>query len=387
LVLLVLAAAVQGSTPAEVTCGMGASPATLQPYSVLVEGQEATGVYAYPAGTPTALVVIGHGLGGSANGMAPFVEAAAREGALAVALDYRGFWRAYKVFNGAEDTAAAVNDLVARCGDLPVILWGVSMGGHVSSLAVMQNPGLADYVVLDAAPSNIPQLVATTGATVTSHFATQGVLVAHRDSIDPEPCRVDYDDVRRSMGATADVDNARRTFARQYDCDWSFSVGLIILEAYGYFPRQDAVPPADLAARLVETSPALNRVAWRDSGLRHAYLVHGTADLVVTPDHGTQLLDNLRNQDVPATLTLVAYRGDADGGDGGYAGVSPAWHYSAAQGIVHSLIRGEADGSMAETAAPEDEGAPETKAQPPAGPAQTALSHLLPPVKALSFLV
>jgi pimeloyl-ACP methyl ester carboxylesterase len=385
LVLLLFASAVQGTT-SEVVCSSESGAATLQPYSLTVEGQPATGVYAYPANPPTAIVLIGHGLGGTGNGMAPFVEAAAREGALAVALDFRGYKRAYKVFDGAEDTAAAVHDLRARCGDLPVILWGVSMGGHVSSLAVMQNPGIADYVVLDAAPSNIPQLVATTGATVTAHFATQGVIVAHRDAIAPEPCRVDANDVRRSMGATADVMAAKATFDRQYDCDWSFSVGLIILEAYGYYPRQNAVPPADLEERLIETSPALNRVAWRDSGLRHAYLVHGTADIVVTPDHGGQLLDNLRGQGVPATLTLVAYRGDADGGDGGYAGMSPAWHYSAAQGIVHSLIRGAAEEAVAETAAPEDEGAPATKADAP-GPLQGSLPPLLPDLRSLTGLL
>lgn len=165
-VLLVALALAAYAPPAEATSGFqcfgspGAERAA--PYEVGEGEDRATGNYARPRGPPQAIVAVGHGHHATANSLNGSLANLARHGALAVGMEFRGPADDYKLYTGAEDTIAAVEDLRVRCGDLPVILWGLSMGGHISAWAIMQSPHLADYLVMDVGPANIPQFIAAT---------------------------------------------------------------------------------------------------------------------------------------------------------------------------------------------------------------------------------
>jgi dipeptidyl aminopeptidase/acylaminoacyl peptidase len=115
------------------------------PFSVLVDGQVATGLLGIPAsGASAALVVMCHGYGGSASGWQAQLQDLADRGYLAVAMDYRG--DGWNVFNGSADTIAAARALRAQHPEVQrTVLWGFSMGGQVSGLAVMRAHGLFDY--------------------------------------------------------------------------------------------------------------------------------------------------------------------------------------------------------------------------------------------------
>lgn len=308
-----------------VTCFSPTGAAVSNPYAVEVGGQTATGYYAYPRTAPKAIVAVGHGWGGTAAGYRSIVNSLASKGALAVAMDFRGPQQDYKLFTGAEDTAAAVRDLVAQCGDRTVILWGVSMGGHVSAWTVMTNPGLADYLVMDVGPANMPQLLATLVPGFAAAGATNG-LASHGKPVAPAPCP--YSEVFASDTCTIGATAVPK-----------------ILEAYSGRP----------ATALVDTSAALNATAWAGSGLRWGYLVYGSADTVVTPDHGLQMLANLRSQGVPATYYGAVYRGSpnaapqlacaedptptlAECQGNGYLGLAPAGHVRSGDAIVAALL-------------------------------------------------
>lgn len=325
--LLSAASAAEPSAPlTAVTCSSPTGANVSLPYTVDVGGEVATGYYVYPAGTPKAIVAVGHGWLGDANGMRGILNNLATRGALAVAMDFRGDIQDYKIYTGAEDTAAAVRDLLAQCGDRTVILWGGSMGGHISSWTAMSNPGLADYLVMDVGPTNMPELLATAVPGFAVAGATGG-LVTHQAAVSPRPC----------TGVPA--------FPDTNGCLLGAEAVPKIQEAYADRP----------ATAPVDTSPALNATAWAASGLRWAYMVYGAADTIVTPDHGTQMLANLQAQGVAGTYYLATYRGvpstasfEACAADPtptaaecqgkGYAGIAPAGHVRSGDVIVRALL-------------------------------------------------
>jgi acetyl esterase/lipase len=113
------------------------------PYVVEVEGAPATGVVAFPAADPEALVVFAHGYGHTSASWVDHARRTAEQlGAVAVAMDYRGTTteggvRGWRVREGAADLVAAARDLDGRCGGFEdIVLFGVSMGGNASGLAV-----------------------------------------------------------------------------------------------------------------------------------------------------------------------------------------------------------------------------------------------------------
>lgn len=114
-----------------------------------VEGEPATGHYAVPAGRAQGLVVFAHGLGHTSFSWIPHMREAARHGLIAVGMDYRGLKilpdangdglpgsEGWPAVNGAEDSIAAALAFDRRCTVPQVALMGVSMGGHISGLAV-----------------------------------------------------------------------------------------------------------------------------------------------------------------------------------------------------------------------------------------------------------
>lgn len=113
--------------------------------------QNAHGRYAVPTTKPTTLVVFAHGYGHtSASWIKHMKNAARKHGVAAVAMDYRGTHitpdadgnglpeaRGWRVMEGAQDSIAAAQVFQARCKSIKrVIIFGVSMGGNSSGLAV-----------------------------------------------------------------------------------------------------------------------------------------------------------------------------------------------------------------------------------------------------------
>lgn len=118
-----------------------------QPLSVTVGGQTATGRYSLPSTAPRGIVVVGHGFPGtSATFAAQMQQIATNDNVIALAMDYRGTdlstglgWR---VIEGAQDSIAATKLFDASCpGSANFIntVFGISMGGNMSGLAVSQN--------------------------------------------------------------------------------------------------------------------------------------------------------------------------------------------------------------------------------------------------------
>ncbi|HEX8003722.1 MAG TPA: alpha/beta fold hydrolase [Mycobacteriales bacterium] len=128
-------------------------------YSLVVDGETATGHAVLPEGSPTVLVVLCHGYGGSAFGMDKYLTDAARRGWAGVAMNYRGWQSAWKVWTGWQDTVAATLDLKARYPSITTtIIYGISMGGEVSGLSVAYAPpGTYQYWVEDAGVENLTE--------------------------------------------------------------------------------------------------------------------------------------------------------------------------------------------------------------------------------------
>ncbi|HEV2892029.1 MAG TPA: alpha/beta fold hydrolase [Frankiaceae bacterium] len=132
-------------------------------YTVTVDGQTATGRAVLPAGSPTVLVVFCHGFGGAADNFDGYLADVANRGWAGVSMDYRGPQGAWKVGTGWRDTIAATLDLKARYPSIrTTIVWGISMGGEVSGLAVAHAPrGTYQYWVEDAGVENLVEEWAT----------------------------------------------------------------------------------------------------------------------------------------------------------------------------------------------------------------------------------
>ena len=124
---------------------------TARPVALTVEGERATGRYAVPAKKPRALVVFAHGYGHTSASWAEHMrDAAGKHGVAAVAMDYRGIKispdsdkdglpesRGWNVMAGAEDSIAAAKAFEKRCKSIKtIVVFGVSMGGNTSGLAL-----------------------------------------------------------------------------------------------------------------------------------------------------------------------------------------------------------------------------------------------------------
>lgn len=122
-----------------------------------VGGAKATGLALVPASEPTTLVLVAHGWGGDAESHRPDLERLAEEGALAVAMDFRGERGAYKVRTGIEDTNAAALAMQAEYPEIDrTLLYGWSLGGEIALLApITAPPGTYDHVFVGAGVSDL----------------------------------------------------------------------------------------------------------------------------------------------------------------------------------------------------------------------------------------
>jgi hypothetical protein len=248
-------------------------PVSFSRYSVAVEGGTALGYLAYPTDVvPTTLLVVAHGCcvawGGwsasVATGYYRMAAWAATYGVAVVGMDYTGNGH-WNVAAGARDTLAATEDLRARWPIQRTVLWGASMGGEVSGMAVAQRPDLFDdwvdqYGVTDLAE----ELLVVGGLGLTEPTA------AH---------------------------------PTQAGSSW-------ILDETGGPPG--ATPEQAWTSR----SPAQLAAGMR--GLRHAYLVHGVGDTLVPVSQSLRMHDALVREGIPVTLRLVT--SGASTKDGGVEG-------------------------------------------------------------------
>jgi hypothetical protein len=143
---LPFALAGQASADTPVTAPCASVSQTPQPLSVTLGTQTATGLYSLPAAAPRGIVVVGHGFPGTAASFAAQVQQiATNDNVIALAMDYRGTdlstglgWRAIE---GAQDSIAATKLFDAACpGGAGFVntVFGISMGGNMSGLAVSQ---------------------------------------------------------------------------------------------------------------------------------------------------------------------------------------------------------------------------------------------------------
>ena len=118
--------------------------------SIPVEGEKATGKYALPKTDPKTLVIFAHGYGHKSDSWVQHMKKAARDhGVLAVTMDYRGTYvdeegtiRGWFVKEGADDMIAATRLFQNACRSIEqTIIYGISMGGNSSGLAVARSAG------------------------------------------------------------------------------------------------------------------------------------------------------------------------------------------------------------------------------------------------------
>lgn len=228
-------------------------PYALQRYSIPVDGQVATGWLAYPTTVqPTTLLVYAHGCCGKAGKGLPHGWAGAY-GAVVVGMDYRGNGH-WNVWTGHRDSIAAAEDLQARFPSVQrTIIWGVSMGGEVSGMAVAARPDLFDYWVSTFGVVDLVQ-----------EFGALGLY----------------------PGINANPNNAANP------------IGSWILEETGGLP---GVAPPDAWTK---RSP-VHRAA-EMPGITRAYLETGSGDLIVYPTETYAMAAALAALQVPVTLCIAA---------------------------------------------------------------------------------
>ena len=140
-------AASKGSPPGQIArlqCHDGED--TAKQLQIPVDGETATGRYALPPQkNPTTLVVFAHGYGHDSKSWIDHMRnAAADHGVVSVTMDYRGTYRdgdgnlrGWFVKEGADDMIAATKVFMEQCPSITdTIIFGVSMGGNSSGLAV-----------------------------------------------------------------------------------------------------------------------------------------------------------------------------------------------------------------------------------------------------------
>jgi dipeptidyl aminopeptidase/acylaminoacyl peptidase len=129
-------------------------------YSVIADGQRADGWLAYPTDiAPDTLLVFAHGCCGPLPGNWADLLAlhhARHNGMVVVAMDYRGPLGGWNVGSGHSDLIAATEDLQRRFPIKRTIVWGVSMGGEVSGMAVAARPDLFDYWISSSGVLDLP---------------------------------------------------------------------------------------------------------------------------------------------------------------------------------------------------------------------------------------
>lgn len=250
--------------------------ARVEPISIVVEGEVATGLTGIPAGEPRAIVLILHGYGHTSESHRGHLQALAERGAMAVAMDYRGPTTGFPLRAGAADSCAAFLPLHREFWNVPSILYSVSMGTAVAAQVFEKCP-VFDHWVNNEGLAMLHETWAGAAALSPSGNPT---AVNAKNGIEAE-CG--------GTPATQPVCYAERSMALRVDqIPWSC------------LPYSDCRP------------------------LRGVHLTHGLHDGLVPYDQGREMVAALRANLIPADFYTVV-RGEACQ-EGttllGYAGVS-----------------------------------------------------------------
>lgn len=164
--MAVLAALGAAAVTAPVAAGQPSDhPTVVERFEVLVSGELARGVLAYPTDRePSTLLVYGHGCCGRLA-MARIDERLAfarTHGAAVIAMEYRGSG-GWDVAAGAADVVAATEVLQRRFPIQRTVAWGHSMGAEVTAMAVADRPDLFDWWVGTAGVYDLAEQWATPG--------------------------------------------------------------------------------------------------------------------------------------------------------------------------------------------------------------------------------
>ncbi len=283
---LLLAPAVPAAAAAAAPCA--GDPAQVRPIALTVEGKPATGIYTLPAAPPRGLVVFAHGAGNTSDAWRRHVALVARrDGVIAVAMDYRGMRvtgrdpkrgteiaRGWPAKAGSEDLVAAARHFDERCPGLPgIVMYGVSMGGNMSGLAVAARAERAD------------------GRPLFDYwFAIEGV----------HNLTESYLEARAVAPAVA--------FGKEVRDDMEAETGGPIEAVPGaYAERTNLLRLSDIVA----------------SGVRGVVLVHAYDDGTVPYNQSVEMTRELRRSGVPADMYSVGRKGPGEAGTtiGSYAGL------------------------------------------------------------------
>ena len=264
------------------------------PFSLPVEGQQATGRYALPSAAPVGLVLFAHGYGHTSKSWDVHLRNAARDlGVIAVAMDYRGTQilnpeaeipssRGWRVAEGAADSIAAAQYFDAACPGMGTFVdFGVSMGGNTSGLiaaagATRPTTGapLFDYWVDVEGATNVIE---------TYHEAT----LAAPASTTAANAKVD---IEQEMGGTfaqkPDVYRERAVVTRADDIAASGIRGVVLVHGIddGLVPYNQS---REMAAALREAGVAYDfvTITRRDAESEQDTTATGTVIGAVQPDY------------------------------------------------------------------------------------------------------
>jgi pimeloyl-ACP methyl ester carboxylesterase len=263
-------------------------PADVRPIALTVAGQPATGLYTVPAAPPRGLVVFGHGAANTSDSWRRhLVTVAQREGVIAVAMDYRGMEitgrheergtvtaRGWPAKAGGEDLVAAAQHFDRTCPGLAgIVLYGVSMGGNMTGLAMAAQAKRSDGRPL------FDYWIAVEGV----HNLVETYQEARAVAPAVAFARTTVEDIEKETGGPFETHG----------------------DAFAERTNLNRVP--DVAG----------------SGVRGVILVHAYEDGTVPYNQSQEMTQRLRQAGVPTDLYSVGGRGsdEPDTTIGGYAGV------------------------------------------------------------------
>lgn len=229
-----------------------------------------SGKYVKPAEEPHSLVVFAHGYGHRSDSWIAHMRNASEHGALAVTMDYTGIGpapdnRGWNVSAGADDMILAAKAFLARCESIKnVVLFGVSMGGNASGLALAQNPRRADGSPLFDYWFNIEGAANV----IETYTEASAVAPALADGAEAKA------DIEAEMGGTI----------------------------------------VDVPERYIESAIVARVPDIKASGVKGVVMSHGLDDGLVPYNQSRELVTLLRAAQIPTEMTTVVRKGSGEAG-------------------------------------------------------------------------
>lgn len=287
LTVLTCVAAALLAVPAAAAEPCSGDPARVHPLTLTVEGQPSTGIFSLPSGAPRGMVVFAHGAANTTDAWRKHLPAVAqRDGVITVAMNYRGMQvtgrspergtetaRGWPARAGAQDLVAAAKFFDALCPGLGgIVMYGVSMGGNMSGLAVAASAKRSD-----GRRALFDYWVAVEGV----HNLIESYQEARAAALAVPFAKVTQEDIEAETGGP-------------YESNYE-----------AYKERTNVERVKDVAA----------------SGLRGVILVHAYEDGTVPYGQSLEMTRRLRGSGVPTDLYSVGRHGAGESGStiGGFA--------------------------------------------------------------------